>query len=139
MSAKVGSSIAVVPSPEEGVRRFILAQAERFFENRNFARLVLRELFDFGSVRLEVPMDSVLTNALRPLLTLIVAGQEEGIFRQDLDPRFGLISTVAQVAYFTIAQPLVASIMGTEKGVPLETSRAFAAHAADFALRALKA
>lgn len=139
ISTRIGSAIAVVPSPVEGVRLFVLAQAERFFENRNFARLVLRELFDHGSVRLEVPMNSVLANALRPLMALIAQGQKDGVFRTDIDPRFALFSTVSQVAYFTIAQPLVANVMGTPAGVPLEISRAYAQHAAEWALRALKA
>lgn len=140
LSRSVGSSLAAAPpSPEEGVRRFVSAQAERFFENRIFARLVLRELFDGGTVRLETPMHAVVVNAFRPLLELIKAGQARGAFRADIDPRFAVISTVAQVAYFTLAQPLVAELMGQSLPVPIETARAFGAHAADFAIRALRA
>jgi TetR/AcrR family transcriptional regulator len=140
VSQRIGGAIATPPpSPEEGVRRFVAAQAERFFENKNFGRLVLRELFDAGTVRLETPMHSVVTNALRPLMELIKVGQVRGVFRADVDPRFAVISTVAQVAYFTLAQPLVADLMGEPLPVPAETARAFGAHAADFVIRALKA
>jgi|ERR1041385_8870658 TetR/AcrR family transcriptional regulator len=139
ISQQVGGAIAVVPSPEEGVRRFVLAQSARFREDRNFAFLVLRELFDGGTIRLEVPMHSVVTNALRPLMELIQAGQKSGAFRADLDPRFAAISTISQVAYFTIAQPIVATLMGHSGTVPPETSRDFGAHAAEWAVRALKA
>jgi TetR/AcrR family transcriptional regulator len=140
LSQRIGSALASPPpSPEEGVRRFVAAQAERFFENRIFARLVLRELFDAGTVRLETPMHAVVSNALRPLMELIKAGQRSGSFRADIDPRFAVISTVAQVAYFTLAQPIVAELMDQPQPVPVETARAFGAHAAEFVIRALKA
>jgi hypothetical protein len=50
-----------------------------------------------------------------------------------------VLSTVSQVAYFTLAQPLVALVMGHEGATPPETARAFGIHAAEFAVRALKA
>lgn len=139
ISKEIGASLASAPSPDEGVRRFVCTQAELFFANRTFARLLLRELMDHGAIRLEVPLSAVIANAFRPLAEQIVAGQQAGVFRRDLDPRFAVLSTVAQVAYFTLAQPLVALVMGHEGAVPAETSRAFAIHAADFAVHALKA
>ena len=139
MSQQIGGALALAPSPEEGVRLFVAAQAERFSTHPHFARLILRELFDHGAIRLETPMHTVVANAFRPLAGLIAAGQQSGAFRRDLDPRFAVLSTVAQVAYFTLAQPLVATLMGHEGSVPPETWRAFGAHAAEFAVRALKA
>jgi TetR/AcrR family transcriptional regulator len=139
ISQQVGASLADAPSPEEGVRRFVRAQAERFFANRTFARLLLRELMDHGAVRLEVPLAAVMSNAFRPLMEQVVAGQQRGVFRRDVDPRFAVLSTVAQVAYFTMAQPLVATVMGHAEAVPPETARAFGEHAAEFAVHALKA
>src|SRR6478752_4929432 len=138
-SRQIGASLTNAPSPEEGVRRFVTAQADRFFANRTFARLLLRELMDHGAVRLEVPLSAVIANAFRPLAEQIIAGQASGVFRTDIDPRFAVLSTVAQVAYFTLAQPLVAQLMGHEGPAPAETSRAFGAHAAEWAIRALKA
>ncbi len=139
MSKQIGAALNDAPSPEEGVRRFVTAQAERFFANRTFARLLLRELMDHGAVHLEVPLSSVIANAFRPLGEQIIAGQQAGVFRRDMDPRFAVLSTVSQVAYFTLAQPLVALLMGHEGQVPPETARAFGTHAAEFAVRALKA
>jgi TetR/AcrR family transcriptional regulator len=139
MASQIGAAIAAPLSPEEGVRRFVEAQAERFFANRIFARLVLRELFDHGAVRLETPIHAVVANAFRPLIELIVAGQQSGVFRRDLDPRFAVLSTVSQVAYFTLAQPLVAVLVGQDGSVPVETARAYAVHAGEWAVRALKA
>ena len=139
VSQAIGGSLAQAPSPEEGVRRFVLAQSERFTVNRAFAKLLLRELMDHGAVRLEVPISTVIGNAFRPLAAQIAAGQQAGVFRRDLDVRFAVLSIVAQVAYFTLAQPLVAQLMGQEGTVPPETARAFGAHAADWAVRALKA
>lgn len=140
MSQQIGRSIAEPPpSPEEGVRRFVAAQAERFAANKTFSRLILRELFDGGTVRLETPMHAVVTNALRPLMELIEGGQRSGAFRADLDPRFTVISIIAQVAYFTLAQPIVGELMGQALPLPAETARAFGAHAAEFVIRALKA
>lgn len=138
VSEQIGASLADAPSPEDGVRRFVTAQAERFFANRTFARLLLRELMDHGAVHLEVPIGSVIANAFRPLAEQIAAGQASGVFRRDVDPRFAVLSTVSQVAYFTLAQPLVAQVMGHEGSVP-QTARAFGAHAAEWAVHALKA
>ena len=139
VSQAIGGSMAEAPSPEEGVRRFVLTQSDRFTANRSFAKLLLRELMDHGAVRLEVPISTVIGNAFRPLAAQIVAGQEAGVFRRDLDVRFAVLSIVAQVAYFTLAQPLVAQLMGHEGTVPPETARAFGDHAAEWAVRALKA
>jgi TetR/AcrR family transcriptional regulator len=139
ISKEIGASLNNAPSAEEGVRRFVLTQAERFFANRTFARLLLRELMDHGAVHLEVPLSAVIANAFRPLGEMIVAGQQSGAFRRDLDPRFAVLSTVSQVAYFTLATPLVSLVMGHDGVVPPETARAFGAHAAEFAVRALKA
>ena len=139
ISQQIGASLTHAPSPEEGVRRFVLTQAERFFANRTFARLLLRELMDHGAIRLEVPLSAVIANAFRPLAELIQAGQAQGVFRRDLDPRFAVLSTVSQVAYFTLAQPLVAQVMGHEGVAPPETARAFGVHAAEWAVRALQA
>jgi AcrR family transcriptional regulator len=139
LSQQIGGALAHAPTPEEGVRAFVAIQAERFLTNQAFPRLILRELFDHGAVRLETPMHAVVANAFRPLAELIVAGQQSGAFRRDLDPRFAVLSTVSQIAYFTLAQPLVATLMGHEGSVPAETWRAFGAHAGDFAVRALKA
>ena len=139
ISRQVGASLTDAPSPEEGVRRFVATQGTLFFDNRTFARLLLRELMDHGAVRLEVPLAGVIANAFRPLAELIVAGQQRGVFRRDVDPRFAVLSTVAQVAYFTLAQPLVSLVMGHDGTVPPETARAFGAHAAEWAVRALKA
>ena len=139
ISQQIGASLMAAPSPEEGVRRFVATQAEHFFANRTFARLLLRELMDHGAVRLEVPLCDVIANALRPLAELIIAGQQRGVFRRDLDPRFAVLSTVSQVAYFTLAQPLVGLLMGHEGTVPPDTARAFGVHAAEWAVRALKA
>ena len=138
ISRQIGASLTDAPSPEEGVRRFVTTQAERFFDNRTFARLLLRELMDHGAIHLENPLAGVIATAFRPLAELIVAGQQRGVFRRDVDPRFAVLSTVSQVAYFTLAQPLVSLVMGHDGTVPPETARAFGAHAAEWAVRALK-
>jgi TetR/AcrR family transcriptional regulator len=139
ISQQIGGSIAVVPSPEIGVRTFVAKQAEHFFGNRNFSRLILRELFDGGTVRLEVPMTTVVTNALRPLMQLIIQGQKSGVFRADVDPRLAAISTISQVAYFTIAHPIVTMLLGPDAPPHAEMVRQFGEHAGEWAIRALKA
>ena len=64
LSRGIGGSLAgSPPTPEEGVRRFVAAQAERFAANKAFSRLVLRELFDAGTVRLETPMHAEIGRA----------------------------------------------------------------------------
>jgi hypothetical protein len=71
---------------------------------------------------------------------LIEEGQRAGVFRRDVDPRFAAISTISQVAYFFVARPAVRILLGTGPDGPApEVVRAYASHAAEFALAALAA
>ena len=77
--------------------------------------------------------------SFRRLCGLIEDGQRAGVFRRDVDPRFAAISTIAQVAYFSIARPGRPACCSRNRATAARRTcvRAFARHAADFAVAAL--
>jgi AcrR family transcriptional regulator len=125
-------------SPERRLRAFLQAQAETLAANPRFARLLVRELADSDAAYAVEQIQLLAGSIFRRLCDLIREGQTSGAFRQDLDPRFAAISTLAQVAYFFMARPAVRILLGFgAEGPPATVVRAFSRHAADYALAAL--
>ena len=78
--------------------------------------------------------------ALKMLLQGAQASEEEGgRFRPGFDPRFAALSTIAQVAWVVTASPAIGILLGHgPSGPPGEVRAAYASHAAEFALAALR-
>jgi TetR/AcrR family transcriptional regulator len=126
--------------PEAGLRAFIAAQADSLSDNPHFPRLLVRELLDFDAAHAVEQVQLLAATSFRKLCGLIEEGQRAGVFRRSVDPRFAAISVVAQLAYFTIARPAVRVLLRQPADGPSpDMVRAFAAHAADFAVSALAA
>jgi len=124
--------------PESALRAFVAAQAETVARSPHAPRLFARELIDFDAANAVEQVHLVAVTSFRRLCGLIEEGQRAGLFRQDVDPRFAAISTISQVAYFSIARPAVRVLLQQPAGGPsVEVLRAFARHAADFAVAAL--
>jgi hypothetical protein len=69
------------------------------------------------------------------LCDVIRRGQAQGVFRDDVDPRYAAISTISLVAYFVIARPVVGIALGDGLSGPTEErTRDYGRHAAEFAL-----
>ena len=136
--ARTGGSLDRAGSPDARLRRLLEAQAEVLLAHPHFPKLFLRELADHDAARAVEPFQLLAGTTFRRLCDLIRKGQRAGVFRAELDPRFAAISTVAQVAYFFMARPLIGILLdrGTHGPTPNQ-ARAFARHAADFALAAL--
>ncbi|MFL5516368.1 MAG: TetR/AcrR family transcriptional regulator [Gemmatimonadales bacterium] len=126
--------------PESRLRALVAAQAEVIAANPRFPRLLVRELAESDAAHAVGQLHVLAATTFRRLCDLVREGQAAGVFRRGLDPRFAAISIVSQVAYFTIARPAIRILLKTgPEGPSLGTLRAFARHAADFALAGLTA
>src|SRR5919199_393974 len=135
----VGSALlAQASSPEEGIRALVHMQSEVMTSRPQVPRLIARELVDHEAAHAEQEIARLAASTFKTLCGLIEQGQRAGVFRRDLVPQFAAISVVSQVIYFNIARPAVGILLGYgPKGVPPETARAFADHAAEFAIAAI--
>lgn len=133
-----GERLAASPSPGAALRAIIETQSETMLEHPAFPRLMARELVDHGMSHASDQVATLSTTLFQRLCDLIRGGQDAGIFRDDLDPRFAAVSVVSLIPYFHIARPVVAALLGSGPDGPSpETARAYARHAAGFVLAAL--
>jgi TetR/AcrR family transcriptional regulator len=125
-------------APEEAIRRFVRQQAEFLIANPHVPRLMLRELLEHSGRQAEAAIVSLIGGAFQTLCDFIRRGQDEGLFRADVDPKYAAISTLSLVAYFVIARPVVGMALGDGLTGPTEErTRDYGRHAAEFALAAL--
>ena len=136
--ARTSGSLDRAGAPEARLHRLLEAQAEVLLEQPHLPKLFLRELADHDAAQAVESFQLLAATTFRRLCDLIREGQRTGRFRAELDPRFAAISAIAQVAYFFLARPAVGILLdrGTDGPTPRQ-ARAFARHAADFALAAL--
>ncbi|MGH7515494.1 MAG: TetR/AcrR family transcriptional regulator [Gemmatimonadales bacterium] len=123
---------------EAAVRAFVAAQADTVAASPHAPRLFARELIDYDAAHAVQQVHLMAVTSFRRLCGLIEEGQQAGLFRRDWDPRFAAISTIAQVAYFSIARPAVRVLLQERTAAsPDRVLREFARHAAEFAVAAL--
>src|SRR3954466_12113660 len=134
------SELTAGGSPDTRLRALLGAQAELLIENPHFPRLMVRELAESEGAHAVEQFHLLASTTFRRLCELIEDGQRAGLFRKDVDPRFGAISTIAQVVYFFVARPAIRVLLKAgPEGPSAKVVREFASHAADFALAALAA
>ena len=126
-------------NPEDALRALIRYQGEFLAAHPAAPQLLVRELVDHQAEHAEEQIKHLTANLFDRVCTLIQGGQKAGLFRRDVEPRFAAISCIAQVVYFFVARPAFAIMLREPGGPSPETVRAFALHAADFALAALRA
>jgi TetR/AcrR family transcriptional regulator len=125
-------------TPDEAIRRFVQQQAEFLIANPHVPRLMLREMLEHAGRHAEGAIVSLIGGVFTTLCDVIRRGQDQGIFRADVDPRYAAVSTVSLVAYFVIARPVVGVALGDGITGPTEArTRDYGRHAAEFALAAL--
>ena len=125
-------------APDEAIRRFVQQQAEFLIANPHVPRLMLREMLEHTGRHAEGAVVALVGGVFKTLCDVIRRGQEQGIFRADVDPKYAAISTVSLVAYFVIARPVVGVALGDGLAGPTdERTRDYGRHAAEFALAAL--
>jgi TetR/AcrR family transcriptional regulator len=125
-------------APDQAIRRFVQQQAEFLIANPHVPRLMLREMLEHTGLHAEAAIVSLIGGVFKTLCDVIRRGQEEGIFRPDVDPKYAAVSTVSLVAYFVIARPVVGVALGDGLTGPTEErTRDYGRHAAEFVLAAL--
>jgi AcrR family transcriptional regulator len=138
LSDSAGRRLDEDAPPDEAIRRFVQQQAEFLIANPHVPRLMLREMLEHTGRHAETAIVSLIGGVFTTLCDVIRRGQDQGIFRSDVDPRYAAISTVSLVAYFVIARPVVGLALGDGlTGPTAERTRDYGRHAADFALAAL--
>jgi len=136
--ARTMTALASEETPDARVRSLLSAQAELLIANPQFPRLMVRELAESEGAHAVEQFHLLASTTFRRLCEQIEEGQQAGLFRKDVDPRFAAISTMAQVVYFFIARPAVRVLLKAGPDGPSpKVVRDFARHAADFALAAL--
>lgn len=127
-------------APDEALRRFVHFQVEYMTAHPHVPRLIAREMADHDAAHAEDQIAHLAAGVFTRLCQIVRGGQDAGLFRRDVDPRFAAISTVSQVIYMLIARPAVGILLGHGRGgPPAEVLRQFAEHAGDFAIAALRA
>jgi AcrR family transcriptional regulator len=136
--ARTMSELTGGGSPDARLRALLTAQAELLLANPHFPRLMVRELAESEGAHAVEQFHLLASTTFRRLCELIEEGQRAGLFRKNVDPRFAAISTISQVVYFFVARPAIRVLLKAGPDGPSpRVVRAFARHAADFALAAL--
>lgn len=136
--ARTSSRLEATGSPQARLQAFVAAQAEVLIANPNFPRLIVRELAESDAVHAVEQIQHIAATSFRLLCDLVREGQRAGVFRKGVDARFAAISVVAQVAYFFVARPAIRVMLDAGPDGPApHVVRAYARHAAGFALAAL--
>lgn len=139
LSEAAGRRLDADLTPDDAIRRFVQQQAEFLIANPHVPRLMLREMLEHTGRHAEGAIVSLIGGIFKRLCDVIRGGQEQGIFRGDVDPKYAAISTVSLVAYFVIARPVVGVALGDGLTGPTEErTRDYGRHAAEFALAALR-
>ena len=102
-------------------------------------RLIARELADHGAEHATPVIRENLTGLFARVTAIIAAGQADGSIRRDLDPRFAAVSTISQVVWFFVAQPLVLELLRQPGGISRAEVDRFAEHVVSFTRAALSA
>jgi AcrR family transcriptional regulator len=123
--------------PLEAIARLLHGYGGMMRQAPDFPRLLARELADHEAEHALPLIREIATGVFQRLCDLIRAGQRQGEIRPDLEPRFAAVSTIAQLAWFYVAQPAVARLLGHEATVPAREQDRFTEHAVGYALAAL--
>jgi AcrR family transcriptional regulator len=126
--------------PALAIRAILAGQGRLMQQHPAAVQLIGRELLAGASSRAGAPIRQLAAQLFTRLCAVIRRGQETGVFRADIDPRFAAISLIGQQSYFYFAAPAVGILLAEEGGALDDaTRRAFASHVAAFSLQALSA
>ena len=126
-------------APLEGIRRLLEGQVAFLHSTPHVPRLLARELADHEAANARPALRELSAGAFRRLCELIRAGQADGSIRPDLDPAFTAVSIISQAAWFFVAQPAMAQVLGYQGAIPAGDVDRFIEHAMHFATAALTA
>ena len=133
-------ALAALPAdlpPLEAISRLLRGYSAMMQQAPVFPRLLARELADHEAEHALPMIRQLAAGIFQRLCDLIRAGQRRGEIRAELEPRFAAVSTVAQLAWFHVAQPAVAVLLGHAGRIPPKEQDRFTEHAVGYALAAL--
>jgi TetR/AcrR family transcriptional regulator len=140
IAANATAMLAQAKGPADAVQGLIATQTAVMTGRPSLPRIFGRELVDHELAHAGGLVSDLSARFFSRLCDMIRAGQQGGIFRADLDPRFAAISVVSLIPFFHIASPAVGIFLGHGPGGATEDEkRAYGRHAAGFALAALLA
>ena len=120
---------------EEVIEAIVEAQTELLIRHPRAATLIIREMIDHQAAHSQPIIHELAVRLFRPVVEAIEKGKATGTIRSELDPRFATISTIAQLVYFTLAQPLIRILLDQGPTYPTpDEVRGFGHHAAGFAI-----
>jgi TetR/AcrR family transcriptional regulator len=138
LSGSAASPLAVAQSPADVVGALVRAQVELMVQHPRAATLIVRELIDHQAKHAQPLILKVASGLFRPAVMKLDQGRAMGTVRPDLDPGFATISTIAQLVYFVLAQPVIRKLLGKDAHYPSPADiRAFGRHAEAFAMAAV--
>ncbi|MSR01271.1 MAG: TetR/AcrR family transcriptional regulator [Gemmatimonadetes bacterium] len=124
---------------EEVIEAIVEAQAELLIRHPRAVTLIIREMIDHQAAHAQPVIHELAVRLFRPVAEAIEKGKATGMIRADLDPRFATISTIAQLVYFTLAQPLIRILLDQGPSYPTpDDVRIFGRHAAGFAVAGIR-
>jgi TetR/AcrR family transcriptional regulator len=137
IAAAMGDALAAALDPAGAITAFARQHNALLEGNPRFRRIIGRELIDHDARHAQDAIRRLVAQIFERLRGAIVAGQEAGLFRRDVDARFAAISLVSQTTYFHLARPAVSLIVADGGPITRAMGEEFAAHAARFTLAAL--
>ncbi len=126
-------------SADQIIEAIVGAQTDLLIRHPKAPSLIIREMMDHDAAH-ALPMFHQFAGQLfRPLADAIDRGKATGAIRADLDARFATVSTLSQLVYYTLAQPVIRVLLDQGPSYPTpEDVKAFGAHAADFAIAGMR-
>lgn len=140
LAAAISPPIMSARTATDAISTFARVYTEALLQHPTLPRLMLREILDHDAAHALPEMRQAVGELIQHFVELVRQAQRTGEFRSEVDPMKAVISTLGQIIYAFLAQPLIQSVLlqrGTTEPDP-EWLRAFGAHAADFALAALR-
>ena len=141
MGLKEGATarLELARTVDEIIEAIVGAQTDLLVRHPRAATLMIREMIDHNAAHALPLVHELAVRLFRPVTEAVERGKATGAIRADLDSRFATISTLAQLVYFTLAQPVIRIFL--EQGPSYPTAddiRAFGRHAAGFAVAGMR-
>ena len=137
LELNVGERLDGPAAPADMLRAVVRFQAAFFAGRPHAARLLMREIVDHEARHGAEEVARFARTVFGRLCDVIRAGQAAGHFRAELRPEFAAFSTVGQMVYFALVQPLAAQLLADLPDDRAARLHLFAEHAAEFAVAAL--
>ena len=124
---------------EEVIEAIVGAQTDLLARHPRAATLMIREMIDHDAAHALPMVHELAVQLFRPVTEAIERGKSSGAIRADLDSRFATLSTLGQLVYFTLAQPVIRIFLEQGPSYPAPSDvKAFGRHAAAFAAAGMR-